>query len=304
MNWQLKTSVAFLIFNRPETTARVFEIIRKARPPQLLVVADGPRPDRPGESERCAAARAIIDGVDWPCEVFTNFSSVNLGCRNRISSGLSWVFDTVEEAIILEDDCLPHPDFFRYCEELLEKYRTDERIMMISGDNFQNGRKRTQCSYYFSLYSHVWGWASWRRAWKHYDVSMKQWPQIREEGWLKDVLGDLHLVTYWTHIFDEVYSGRINTWDYQLNFAAWMQGKLTLIPNNNLVSNIGYGGEATHTAGSSKYSNMNVETPGFPLIHPSWIIRDIRADAYTARNMFTAASLPVRALKTMKRIFS
>lgn len=159
-DFQLKTPVAFLIFNRPDTTRRVFAEIAKARPPKLLVVADGPRADHPDDVEKCAAVRAIIDGIDWDCKVLTNYSDINLGCKRRVSSGLDWVFDTVEEAIILEDDCLPHPAFFRFCEEMLNKYRDDKRIAMISGDNFQFGRKRTEYSYYFSRYPHIWGWAS------------------------------------------------------------------------------------------------------------------------------------------------
>ena len=151
------TPVAFIIFNRPDTTKRVFAEIAKARPPKLLVIADGPRADHPADVEKCAAVRAIIDGVDWDCEVLKNYSDVNLGCKRRVSSGLDWVFDTVEEAIILEDDCLPHPTFFRFCEEMLEKYRDDKRIAMISGDNLQFGRKRTGYSYYFSRYPHIWG---------------------------------------------------------------------------------------------------------------------------------------------------
>src|SRR5665648_587346 len=167
-NFQLKTPVAFIIFNRPETTRRVFAEIAKARPTKLLVIADGPRATHPDDAEKCAVVRAIIDGVDWDCEVLKNYSDVNLGCKRRVSSGLDWVFDTVEEAIILEDDCLPHPTFFRFCEEMLAKYRDDKRIAMISGDNFQFGKKRTEYSYYFSRYTHIWGWASWRRAWDNY----------------------------------------------------------------------------------------------------------------------------------------
>jgi hypothetical protein len=183
-NFQIKTPVAFLVFNCPDTTIRVFEEIRCARPPKLLVVADGPRADRPGEADKCQAVRAVIETVDWPCEVLKNYSDVNLGCKIRVSSGLDWVFEQVEEAIILEGDCLPHPTFFRFCEELLETYRDDERIGMISGDNFQFGRKRGDASYYFSRYNHIWGWASWRRAWQHYDRNMAIWPKFRDDHWL------------------------------------------------------------------------------------------------------------------------
>src|SRR6185369_14461868 len=168
-DWALTTPVAFIIFNRPDTTEKVFAEIARARPPKLLVIADGPRAGRAGEADRCAATRAIIDRVDWDCKVLTNYSDVNLGCKNRVASGIDWVFEQVPEAIILEDDCLPDPTFFRFCEELLIRYREDERISQICGANFQFGRKRSNDSYYFSRYNHIWGWASWRRAWQHYD---------------------------------------------------------------------------------------------------------------------------------------
>ena len=176
----MKTPVAFIIFNRPDTTKRVFEAIRQAKPPKLFVIADGSRSDRLGEAEKCAATRAIIDGVDWECEILTNYSDVNLGCKIRVSSGLDWVFSEVEEAIILEDDCLPHPSFFAFCEELLEKYRNDSRIMQICGSNVLKDQVNIDDSYYFSKYGPIWGWASWRRAWQEYDVDMKLWAEVKK----------------------------------------------------------------------------------------------------------------------------
>lgn len=299
---QIKTPVAFLIFNRPDTTSQVFEVIRAARPPRLLVVADGPRTLQ-GDAEKCQATRAIIQGVDWPCEVMTNFSDVNMGCKRRVSSGLDWVFDTVEEAIILEDDCLPHPTFFRYCEELLAKYRSDERVMMISGDNFQSGRKRTNFSYYFSFYAHIWGWASWRRAWKHYDVDMRLWPDIRQDSWLMDVLGNKRSATYWANVFNRVYEGHIATWDYQWLFACWMQSGLIVLPNVNLISNIGFGSEATHTPINSPFANLSREPMLFPLRHPPFMMRDTTADSLMDKTMFHAQSLPVLVLNKLKGLF-
>ncbi|MFA4828256.1 MAG: hypothetical protein WC855_04715 [Thermodesulfovibrionales bacterium] len=301
-NRQLETPVAFLVFNRPDATARVFEAIRAARPPRLLVVADGPRVDRPGDTEKCQATRAILQRVDWPCEVLTNYSDVNLGCKGRVSSGLDWVFRNVEEAIILEDDCLPHPTFFRFCEELLEKYRDDERVMMISGDNFQFGNKRTPYSYYFSHFTHIWGWASWRRAWKYYDVNMKLWPEIRDHGWLYDVMGNARSAEYWSGIFNKVYDNKINTWDYQWTFACWVQNGLTVLPNNNLISNIGFYHEATHTSTIiSPFANMETKPMIFPLSHPPYMIRDSVADSYTTKRMFLLPSLLFRVMNKMRR---
>jgi hypothetical protein len=284
--WQLKTPVAFIIFNRPDTTSRVFGEIRRVRPPILLVVADGPRLNRQGEVDRCAAARAIIEKVDWPCEVLKNYSETNLGCKRRVSSGLDWVFETVEDAIILEDDCLPDPTFFRFCEELLEHYRDDQQVMHINGNNFQSGCKRGNASYYFSRYPHIWGWASWRRAWKHYDVDLKLWPQVRNSQFLSILLDDDKSVRYWATIFDRTYQGKIDTWDYQWAFACWYNTGLSSTPNQNLVSNIGFGTETTHVQ-QNEFANMVTTRLEFPLVHPTNIARDFAADTYTEKNNFS-----------------
>lgn len=297
----LKTPIAFLIFNRPDTTLKVFTEIEKVRPTNLLVVGDGPRSSMPSEDEKCAATRAIIDQVSWDCEVITNYSDVNLGCKKRISSGLDWVFNIVEEAIILEDDCLPHPTFFRYCEELLEYYRDDQRVMHISGDNFQHGRKRTKDSYYFSHYTHVWGWASWRRAWQNYDVDMKLWQSVKAGNWLADILKDKESISYWENIFQSAYEGKIDTWDYQWLFACWLQNAFSILPNVNLVSNIGFGLDATHTKGKSELANLPVEAMDFPLQHPLFTLRDTQADELTRKGQFVT-SLLGRVKKQVKQI--
>ncbi len=301
----MKTPVAFLIFNRPDTTEKVFEAIRQAKPPKLLVVADGPRTDRPDEAEKCEVARKIIERVDWQCEVLTNYSEVNLGCKQRVSSGLDWVFKNVEEAIILEDDCVPHPSFFRFCEELLDYYRDDERIMVISGDNFQFGRKYTEYSYYFSRYNHCWGWATWRRAWHYYDIEMKLWSKIRDDKWLKCILEEPRAVKYWSKIFQATYDDNINSWAYRWTFACWLQSGLTVLPNVNLVSNIGFGTESTHTTDiRNPFANLPVEEMCFPLQHPPFIIRDADADNFTQDNNFNTPPLMKRLSKKAQRVVS
>jgi hypothetical protein len=298
----VETPIAFLIFNRPDTTLRVFKEIAKVRPPKLLVIADGPRSSHLNEADKCAATRAIINQVDWDCEVLTNYSEINLGCKKRVSSGLDWVFNTVEEAIILEDDCLPHPTFFRYCEELLEYYRHDQRVMHISGDNFQVGRKRNSDSYYFSRYSHVWGWASWRRAWKHYDVEIKLWESVKEGNWLIDILGDQKIALSWEKTFQSVYDGKIDTWDYQWLFACWVQSGFAILPNSNLISNIGFGVDATHTTGASEFANIPVESMEFPLRHPLYILRNAQADQFSQMTHFNLPSL-MKRVKNKVRYF-
>jgi len=302
IDFQIKTPIVFIIFNRPETTKRVFAEIAKARPPKLLVIADGPRTDHPDDAEKCAAVRAIIDGVNWDCDVLKNYSDVNLGCKRRVSSGLDWVFDIVEEAIILEDDCLPHPTFFRFCEEMLEKYRDDKRIAMISGDNIQFGRKRTGYSYYFSRYTHIWGWASWRRAWDNYDVDMKLWPEIRDGGWLQGLLGSKISVWYWKNRLENAYKGKIDTWDYQWFFSCWIQSALTIIPNVNLVSNIGFGPDSLHTAEKKVFSNMKAEPITFPISHPAYVLRESAADYITEKTIFSGQSLMKKGIIKLLQI--
>jgi len=288
-NWQLTTPVALIIFNRPETTATVFAAIRQAKPPKLLVIADGPRLNHPGEAEQCAAARDIINQVDWQCEVLTNYSDVNLGCRQRVSSGLDWVFDQVETAIILEDDCLPHHSFFRYCQELLIKYHDEQRIMMISGDNFQFGRNPTEYSYYFSRYGHCWGWATWRRAWKKYDDSMELWPELKNHGWLHDVLSHGQAADFWAGVFQGVYDG-LSSWAYIWQYTLWLNHGLTILPRINLVSNLGFDSGTHTTMKDSPLANMAVEPMNFPLQHPPVIVRHRQADDFTESRIFSGTS--------------
>ncbi|MDA8387627.1 MAG: hypothetical protein M0Z58_03045 [Nitrospiraceae bacterium] len=280
--------MVFFIFKRPDVTEKVFAEIAGAKPPKLFVVADGPGKDRPGEAKACAAARAIIDRVDWDCEVRTNYSDINMGGPRRIPNGMDWVFDSVEEAIILEDDCLPHPSFFRFCEELLQRYRDDERIAVISGNNFQFGRKRTAYSYYFSRYNHIWGWATWRRAWKNYDAGMTTWPKIRDGKWLRDFLGNKRAARYWSGMFNALYEGKKDHWDFRWTFACWRHRALTVLPNVNLVSNIGWGKEAQSAKDPKNIlAAMRTGPMEFPLSHPPFLLRDSAADNFTERNIFS-----------------
>jgi hypothetical protein len=279
----MRTAVTLIIFNRPDVTARVFDEIARARPRQLLVIADGPRPERAGEAEKCAATRAVIDRVDWDCEVLRNYSEVNLGCGPRVSSGLSWVFEQVDKAIILEDDCLPDPTFFRFCDDLLEKYQDDERVMHISGDNWHFGQNHAPFSYFFSWYCYSCGWATWRRAFQYYDPQLKLWPALRGTTWLLDILGDPRAVAFWEKYFERAHTKGIYSsdvaWDWSWLFACWANRGLSILPAANLISNIGFGGDATHTKRTDD-ARANVPTVAmrFPLIHPACIVRDRDAD--------------------------
>ena len=281
-DYQLKTPVALVIFNRPDTTARVFAEVAKAKPPKLLIIGDGPRLHRSDDAEKVAACRAIVEQVNWDCEVLTNYSEINLGCGKRPASGFDWLFQQVSEAIILEDDCLPHQSFFRYCDELLEHYRDDLRIAVIGGSNFQFGYRRNEDSYYFSRYIYPCGWASWRDRWQsNYDFSMSSWPVIRDEGRIPDIFSDPEEVRYWTHFFNLVHDGKIkNCWDYQWMYACYIRGGMSVIPNTNLISNIGYGPDGTHTIeDSDELANMPTEEMRFPLRHPLGRIANSELDA-------------------------
>jgi len=291
-----KTPVTFIIFNRPDTTEKVFEEIRRARPPKLLVVADGPRSDRPGEAEKCAAARAIIEQVDWPCEVLKNYSETNLGCKQRVSSGLDWVFQTVEEAIILEDDCLPHPTFFKYCEELLTFYRANPQVMHISGDNFLFGKEASRESYYFSKYAHVWGWATWRRAW----TLFQKWDLDHPQPDLS-IFRSNSEKKFWSKIYQQVRSNDLKyTWDYQWSLVCMAYRSVCVMPNANLVSNIGFGITATNTKEDSNLANIPAHGMEFPLIHAKTLEWNNKADEQVARLYFYAPSHSI--LKKIKSV--
>jgi hypothetical protein len=290
-SFQLKTPVTLMIFKRPETTGKVFEAIRQAKPPQLFVIADGARLGYADELEKCAAARAIIDRVDWKCEVVKDYADSNLGPGKRIASGLNWVFSQVEESIILEDDCLPHPTFFQFCDELLEKYREDTRITSISGQNVQLGRRRTEDSYYFSIYNHIWGWATWRRAWQHFDFDMKQWPEVKKQSLLSSILTDSQAIEYWHERFESTYDNPRAIWDHQWTLACWLQSGLCVIPTHNLISNIGFTSDGTNikvTKGKfyNRYANTPTKAIEFPLKHSPFILSHRQADIFTQATLF------------------
>ena len=276
----LKTAVLFLVFNRPETTSVVFEKIRQAKPARIYVACDGPREGYKDDKERVAKTREIATKVDWPCEVKTFFKDKNLGCKKGVSSAINWFFEHEEQGIILEDDCVPHLDFFTFCEELLDRYANEERISLISGNNFQNGRWRGDASYYFSKYPHIWGWASWRRAWKHYQPDIPFWSNWKNSNaWLRHT-SDKNERKYWERIFKMIQLGKIDSWAYPWTACVWYKNGLTVTPNVNLVSNIGFGEDSTHT---QKKNDQESNIPTKPLgriIHSNIIDKNNEADIY------------------------
>ena len=282
MRAKFTTPILFIIFNRPDTAEKVFNEIKKIKPKKLFVSADGPRENKPGEKEKCLATRKIIDQVDWECEVYKKYSDVNLGCKLGVSSGIDWFFKNVEQGIILEDDCLPAQSFFKFCEELLEKYKNNDKIMMISGDNFQNGRQRGDGSYYFSKFSHIWGWATWRRAWEHYSVNMEGYPKFKQDKKINAIWSKEYIRKYWLDTFDQAYENKIDTWDYQWAFSIWKMDGLCVIPNYNLISNIGFRDDATHTKSANKLANQKIQSMDI-IKHPFKIEQNKKADNYYSK---------------------
>ncbi|ASC71434.1 hypothetical protein XM38_023860 [Halomicronema hongdechloris C2206] len=286
----LDIPVVLLIFNRPELTKKVFNIVANVKPRQLFIVADGPL--KSGDIRLCEEARCIVNLINWDCEFKINFSDTNLGCCRRVSSGLDWVFSQVEEAIILEDDCVPDPSFFSFCQSLLNYYRHDERVWVISGNNFQNGQWRGDGSYYFSRYNHCWGWATWRRAWQNFQHELDSWPKLKDSGLLKSVLLDPVEYKYWSNIFERLYlENKPDSWAYRWTYSCWINNALSILPNVNLVSNIGFGENSTHTADpDSHLANIPAkELRG--IIHPPFLIRDEKADQYTFDHTFNGIEL-------------
>ena len=239
MNESNKVPVLFLIFNRPETTERVFNTIRRYKPAKLFIAADGPREDKPGEKKKCERTRKIVEKIDWPCEVKRLYRDKNLGCKLAVSGAITWFFKNVEEGIVLEDDCLPDATFFNYCRVLLKKYHNDPKIMHIGGNNFQNGihRGEKNASYYFSKYPHIWGWATWKRSWKKYDADLRGWRKIKSNN----IFGHMKFIEkiFWSQNFDSVVMEVLDTWDYQWGFACKINNGLAIIPKVNLITNLG-----------------------------------------------------------------
>jgi hypothetical protein len=273
--------VLLLVCDRPDLTRKVVDRVRAARPQAVYIAADGARTDG---SEGEEALGAALD-AGWDCEVHTLARDRNLGCKEAVASGLAWFFDRVDEGIVLEDDCVPDPSFFRFCAELLERYREDELVMGVGGNSFRR-RSKPPASYTFSIYNQTWGWATWRRAWRHYDGALGRWPELRETGWLERLLGDRAAVRFWREVFDRDFRSEIDTWDFSWTFACWVQNGLTAHPSVNLVANIGFDERATHTRNpSSRLANVETRSIGFPLLHPPDVLRDHEEDRFTAEHV-------------------
>lgn len=260
-------AVLLIVFNRPDTAQAVFEAIRKVQPPRLYLAADGPRADRPEEAELCSRARAIAEKVDWPCEVKTLFRDQNLGCRLGVSGAISWFFETEESGIILEDDCVPEADFFKYCCELLDHYADDDQVMVVSGDNSVPRAFPSEASFDFASYPFIWGWGTWKRAWQNFDFDV-----FLSDDHARHIAGisqKKYVQDHYLEIFERIRKGDLDSWAYVWLYFVTKCGGLSAIPSKNLISNIGFGEAATHTLNPDDHrANLPLEALTWPLSYP------------------------------------
>lgn len=268
----LNTPILFLVFNRPDPAFQVFEQIKKIKPVRLYIAADGPRAGKQGEKELCDKVRAVTNRVDWDCEVKTLFRRENLGCGKAVFSAINWFFEYEKQGIILEDDCLPNPSFFFFCETLLNKYQQDESVLHISGSNFQFGNIVGDGSYYFSKYARIWGWATWRRAWEKIDFELSNLDTYLEK--------EKNLSDYWKDNLINTKNNKIDTWDFQWIYTIWLLNGKTITPNVNLVKNIGYNEDATHTVKAHWWQSKIVYGAIQKITHPSTAEINTDADSF------------------------
>lgn len=300
----LNVPVVFLVFRRPELTARVLARIREARPSRLFVVADGPRRGRAEDAAGCAEVRRVIErGVDWPCELTRDYAPENRGCAARVSSGITAAFAAADEAIILEDDCLPDASFFPFCAELLARHRDDERVAQVAGCCFLAPPAGPE-SYFFSRYPHCWGWATWRRAWRHYDHDLAAWRDPATRARVLGAIEDPRERAYWQDAFDRTAAGRTDSWAYRWTLSCWARGAWSANATANLVTNVGFGAQATHTAGDSPGAALPVAPLSFPLHHPPRVERDAARDAGVGRRCFQPRGWAGRIRSRVRRLLT
>lgn len=279
--YSVKSPILFLVFNRPKETQKVFDAIRKSKPKKLYIAADGPRLNDK-DVVLCNKTKDIVKNIDWDCEIETLYRDENLGCKNAVSQAITWFFENEEEGIILEDDCVPNYDFFRFCDDRLEQYRDDNRIGHICGCNFQDNINRGDADYYYSNLTHVWGWASWRRVWADYDVKLTNLEIAQENDFLSKVTDNKKIKNFIYNSLSKTKRGLINTWDYQYFFSNTINGYLSVIPNNNMIINVGFNNDGTHTIDvNSPYANMEVKPLPLKIVHPTIFVANRSADSYS-----------------------
>ena len=293
----LSTVVLFLVFNRLDTTKQVFEAISQAKPPRLYVASDGARANKEGEAEKVQAIRDyIMQNIDWECDVKTLFRDQNLGCKYAVSDAISWFFDNEEQGVILEDDCLPSQSFFWYCEELLGRYKNEESVYLVSGDARGPESFGMKEDYGFCKYPMIWGWASWARVWKNYDPELQDWPKVRNK--LPSSISSYKpTINFWKNIFDQMYRKEIDTWDYQFSYLLQKYGGKCIVPKVNLITNIGFNANATHTFDiQSEAANRPRYEINIPLSHTPKTNSEKKINDFYDKNEFLLKPLFIRAI--------
>lgn len=286
--------VLIIAFNRPDRVDALIDRLREIQPSKVYLAVDGPRTSVDADAEKVERVKQAARGIDWPCEVRTNFQLSNLGCGVGVSTAIGWFFANEERGIVLEDDVMPTLDFFPYCAELLERYQDDRRVFSISGCNFVPPGELTDpaASYRFSAITHVWGWAAWRRSWDAYEYDMANWRKRLplKQRW-RAMGGNLGGFVYWTAVYDWMRFGHLDTWDYQFSLAQMAEGTLTATSNVNLVDNVGFDADATHTTSADKPAFIRPSEPiTFPLTHPATVSRDLKADRWVRSQVLTAST--------------
>lgn len=301
--------ILLILWRRPEATRKLIKVLKSIKPRNLYIACDGARDGNSIEIQKVKKTREIVKKeINWNADLNTFFSEKNFGCKYGVSNAINWFFENVEEGIILEDDCIPHIDFFEFCEVLLEKYRHDKRIFCISGAN-QINQNIGDGSYFFSRYNHCWGWASWRRCWIQYDVEMSLWPKYKKSELIKSNFFSKKEQNFWTKTFDNFYfQGYPESWDYQWFFTSLIHGGMTAIPNKNLIENIGFDEDATHTFigdANNFIERSHRNNKIFPIIHPDYIVTNKKADEivdileYSGGNKLTKIFI-IKKLKNLK----
>jgi hypothetical protein len=295
------TPILFLVFNRPDTTIKVFERIRSVKPTKLFIAADGPRLDKPGEKEKCEKVRNIIlKNIDWPCEVKTLFRNSNLGCGPAVSEAITWFFENVEEGIIIEDDILPSSSFFEFAKELLRLYRNDESVWHISGNSFNPYKMKAP--YYFSAYPHIWGWATWRRAWNHYRFQLNDIDHKKLFSNIRNLFSTESEKKFWIDFYDDYFKlQKMTTWDYQWTCRMWYNKGLAILPSENLITNLGFTDDATHTSNADSWlSNLKASETEIPKVKLP-VKQNKKADLFASRRAFYIRSTGRRILSDFKK---
>ena len=290
-------AIVFIVFNRPDLTKRVFDVVRGIRPRQLLLIADGPRDWKPDDAALCQATRDIVDDIDWPCEVLRKYEDQNLGCGPAVSSGIDWAFEHVAEAVILEDDCLTDPSFFPFCAELLDRFRGDGRVMQIAGSNLAAPSEAYMgYSYSFNEFSPVWGWATWRESWARYDFAMSTWPQFRDSGLMAGLPAGRRWQAAMRRDWERAYRGEA-TWDHQWQYAVMSGHGLSVSPSVNLVANLGFRADATQTILAGDLAEIPTAPMSFPLRHPPMVAENPMLERHFERQMLEHTGVGVELLR-------